>query len=87
MIWLDSVLVPNALPGKQIVQGSVDPSDPVGRRTYIPVARGAFVELVELGFRAPSSPGLFGNKDELLTEWRMRLDGRSAQVAAQRPDE
>ena len=56
LLWLDSVFVPNSLPGRQIVQGGVAPSDPAAHRAYLPVVRGSFVELVELGFRAPSSP-------------------------------
>ncbi len=85
--WLDSVFVPNALPGRQIVHGGFAPSDPAAHRAYLPVVRNAFVELVELGFRAPSSPGLFGNKDELLVEWRTKLGGDSTQIAAESPDE
>jgi len=87
LMWLDSVFVPNALPGRQIVHGGVDPADSGTHRAYLPVVRNGFVELVELGFRAPSSPGLFGNKDELLAEWRVRLNGDSALIAAESPDE
>lgn len=87
LMWLDSAFVPNALPGRQIVHGSRDPSDPAAHRAYLPVVRNAFVEFVELGFRAPSSPGLFGNKDELLAEWQTKLHGHSAQVTAQGSDE
>ena len=87
LMWLDSVFVPNALPGRQIVHGGLVPSDPAAHRAYLPVVRNEFVELVELWFRAPSSPGLFGNKDELLAEWQAKLGGESAQVAAERPDE
>ena len=53
-------------------------SDGAGRaanRAYVPVIRNEFVELIELGFRGSSHPGLFGGKDELLTEWRSRLEG------------
>ncbi len=87
LVWLDSVFVPNALPGRQIVHGGLVQSDPAAHRAYLPVVSGPFVELVELGFRAPSSPGLFGNKDELLAEWQTKLGRESAQIAAERPDE
>ena len=87
LVWLDSVFVPNALPGRQIVHGGLVQSDPAAHRAYLPVVRGPFVELVELGFRAPSSPGLFGNKDELLAEWQTKLGRESAPIAAERPDE
>lgn len=87
LMWLDAAFVPNGLPGRQIVHGSRDPSDPAAHRAYLPVVRNAFVEFVELGFRAPSSPGLFGNKDELLAEWQTKLRGHSAQGTAQGSDE
>ena len=87
LMWLDSVLAPKSLDGAGIVFGSLDASHAEANRMYLPVVRNNFVELVELGFRAPSSPGLFGNKDELLDEWRAKLGGRSPQVAAQGPDQ
>lgn len=86
-MWLDSVFVPNALAGRQIVHGGVSQSDPAAHRAYLPVVSDPFVKLVELGFRAPSSPGLFGNKDELLAEWQTKLNGESAPLAAQGSDE
>ncbi len=87
LVWLDSVFVPNALPGRQIVHGGLVQSDPAAHRAYLPVVSDPFVELVELGFRAPSNPGLFGNKDELLAEWQAKLGRDSAQLATERPDE
>ena len=42
-----------------------------------------FPRLAELNFVSPNGPGLFGNKDELLAEWRRKL----ALVPAQSPDE
>ena len=45
------------------------------------------VDLVELAFGAPSSPRLFGNKDELLAEWQTKTEGRLSQVAPQSTDE
>ncbi len=87
LVWLDSVFVPNALPGRQIVHGGVAQSDSGAHRAYLPVVSDTFVELVELGFRAPSTPGLFGNKDELLAEWRAKLGADSAQLAAEGSDE
>jgi len=39
----------------------------------LPAARNGFVELVELPFPGSASPALFGNRDDLLAEWRSRL--------------
>jgi len=87
LMWLDSVFAPMSLHGAGIVFGGLDASDPGANRMYLPEIRNGSIELVELGFRAPSSPGLFGNRKELLAEWRPRLEGRLAEVAAQGPDE
>jgi WD40 repeat protein len=69
--WVDSVLSPKPLNGARIVFGPSG-SD-TANRAYLPAARNGFIELVELGFPGSSTPGLFGNKEELLTEWRQRL--------------
>ena len=44
-------------------------------------------DLVELAFGAPSSPRLFGNKDELLVEWRAKIEGQLPLVPSQGADE
>ena len=67
--WIDSVLAPKPLPGGRIVFGSGDDA----RRAYLPAARNGIVELVELAFPGSSQPGLLGNREELLREWRTRL--------------
>ena len=46
---------------------------PLGGRVYLPVAGDGFVQLAELNFDARRGPGLFGNKSELLNEWRHRF--------------
>lgn len=69
--WLDSVISPKPLNGAQIVFGPAG-SD-TANRAYLPAARNGFVDLVELPFPGSSRPGLFGNRDELLQEWRARL--------------
>ena len=69
--WIDSVFSPKPLNGARIVFGPSG-SD-TANRAYLPAARNGFIELVELGFPGSSIPGLFGNRDELLTEWRQRL--------------
>ena len=75
--WVDSVFSPKALNGAGIVFGP-DGSD-TANRAYLPAARNGFVELVELPFPGAATPGLFGNKEELLSEWRTRL-GRPVQA-------
>ena len=50
---------------------------------FLPVAADGFPRLAELSFTSARGPGLFGNKDQLLDEWRRKL----AVVAAQSPDE
>jgi hypothetical protein len=69
--WVDSVFSPKPLNGARIVFG---PSgSETANRAYLPAARNGFIELVELGFPGSSIPGLFGNREELLIEWRKRL--------------
>ena len=69
--WVDSVFSPKPLNGARIVFGPSG-SD-TANQAYLPAARNGFVELVELGFQGSSQPGMFGNKEELLAEWRQRL--------------
>lgn len=67
--WIDGVFVPPPLQGARIVPGDGD----AARRAYLPAARNGVVELVELAFPGSSQPGLLGNYEELLGEWRVRL--------------
>ena len=69
--WIDSVFSPKPINGGKIVFGPSG-SD-TANRAYLPAARNDFIELVELDFPGSSNPGLFGNREELLTEWRKRL--------------
>ena len=69
--WVDSVFSPKPLNGARIVFGPSG-SD-TANRAYLPAAGNGFIELVELGFPGSSNPGLFGNREELLAEWRQRL--------------
>ena len=67
--WIDGVFAPTPLHGARIVFGTGD----AARRAYLPAARHGFVELVELAFPGSSQPGLLGNYEALLEEWRTRL--------------
>ena len=69
--WVDSVFSPKPLNGARIVFGPA--GSETANRAYLPAARNGFVELVELAFPGASNPGLFGNREELLAEWRVRL--------------
>ncbi len=69
LVWQDSAFGPTAIHGASVVSGGPNAAD----RSYVPAVRNGFVELVELGFRGSSGPGLFGSRDELLGKWRPRL--------------
>ena len=75
LVWQDSVFGPKAIHGAAVITGSSQGAAAAANRLYLPAARNGFVELVELGFRGSSNPGLFGSKDELLDEWLPRLRG------------
>jgi len=72
--WVDSVFSPKPLNGARIVFGPEGSN--AANRAYLPAARNGFIELVELGFPGAENPGLFGNREELLAEWRQRLGER-----------
>jgi WD40 repeat protein/subtilisin-like proprotein convertase family protein len=67
--WIDSAFAPMPLNGGRMVFGTGE----AARRAYLPAARNGVVELVELAFPGSSHPGLFGNREDLLHEWRARL--------------
>ena len=73
LTWMDALFVPRSLTGAGIVRGNGAPRSSAGSKIYLPVAMNGFVELVELSFNRPGTKGLFGNKDELLQEWRGRI--------------
>jgi len=83
--WTDSMLAPKAVPGARMVFGdpAADNTSVLGGHFYLPIAGDGRVRLAELNFAATGAPGLFGNKDQLIEEWRRKL----AIVAAQSPDE
>jgi len=85
LIWLDAILAPKALAHTRMVFGDPqrDEAAALGNRFYLPVAGDGFPRLAELNFIASQGSALFGNKDQLLDEWR----GKLAVVAAQSPDE
>jgi hypothetical protein len=48
-------------------------TNPLATRVFIPVSGDGLVQLTELSFDASRGAALFGNKEELLAEWRLRL--------------
>ncbi len=75
LIWLDAVLAPRPIHGSRMIFGDSNnqTANPLGNRVLIPVSSDGFVQLTELYFDASGGAALFGNKDELLAEWRLRL--------------
>ena len=75
LIWLDAILIPKALSNKRMVFGDpeLDEAAALGNRVFLPVAGDGFARLAELSFTASRGPGLFGNKDQLIDEWRRKL--------------
>ena len=76
LIWLDAIRSPKALAGSQMVfdHGAADGnSDPFGDRVILLTRNAGFPEVAELRFSHSAGPALFGNKDKLLADWRLRL--------------
>lgn len=87
LLWIDAMLAPKPPRGARMVFGDVtgDPAASRGARLYLPVAAQGSLRLAELSLGAGQGPGLFGNRTQLLEEWRRRL-GLSI-AATQSPDE
>ena len=66
LIWLDAIVSPKALPRAGMVVRN-------GGEVLVPVARADGIGLMQLRFPVSEGPGLFGNRDDLLAEWRERL--------------
>jgi WD40 repeat protein len=70
LIWLDAILAPRPANGGGIVASAPTSA---GNEIRMPVIRAASVVVERLRFDSSSTPGLFGNRDELIEEWRARL--------------
>ena len=71
---LDSIMVPDALTGSRMVFGpGDDPKSANAGEFFLPIARDGNVELALTRFETTDGPGLFGNRETLLSEWRQRL--------------
>lgn len=73
--WQDAVFAPPAIQGSRIVFSNPeqDPAAPLGNRLILPVSGDGYVRSSALSFDGVQGTALFGNKDDLLAEWRHRL--------------
>jgi len=73
--WQDAVFAPPAISGARIVFADPEqnPAAPSGNQLFLPVSGDGYVQLNALSFDGVQGAALFGNKDELLLEWRQRL--------------
>ena len=87
LTWDDAVLVPKPLAQARIVFGAAreDAALLWGSRLFLAVPGDGALRLEEIDFGAASATGLFGNREQLLEEWRDRLG--LAVVSPQRSDE
>ena len=70
LIWLDAIYGPRPSRGGRIVFGTEMTH---GNAFYVPVANATSVNLARLQFSSDDGPGLFGNMDELIDDWGVRL--------------
>jgi WD40 repeat protein len=70
LVWLDAVFGPRPAHGGGII---VSATTSAGNEIQLPVIRAGSVALEKLRFDASETPALFGNRDELIEEWRDKL--------------
>lgn len=70
LIWLDAILAPRPVQGGGIV---ISAATSAGNEIQLPVIRAGSVSLARLLFDSGGTPGLFGNHDVLIEEWRDKL--------------
>jgi WD40 repeat protein len=70
LIWLDAIFAPRPAHGGGIV---VSNATSAGNEIQLPIVRDGAITLARLRFDSSESPGLFGNRDELIREWREKL--------------
>ncbi|MEM7432442.1 MAG: AAA-like domain-containing protein [Pseudomonadota bacterium] len=75
LVWSDATFAPPGINAVPFVFGDSDAPDysPLGSRLLLPVTEAGVVKLNEVSFDASDSEPLFGNRDDLLNEWRNRL--------------
>ena len=70
LIWLDAIIGPRPAHGGSIIVSSATSA---GNEIQLPVNRAGTVTLAKLRFDSSEKPALFGNRDELIEEWRDKL--------------
>jgi WD40 repeat protein len=82
VIWNDAIFGPSPVHGTGIVS---KPNESGRTEVFMPVMRAGTVGVARLKFDLADGQGLFGNKDELIADWRARLGMPSLteQAAAQ----
>ena len=70
LIWLDAIFGPRPAHGGRIV---VSKATSAGNEIQLPVSRAGSITLAQLRFDSTETPALFGNRDELIAEWREKL--------------
>ena len=70
LIWLDAIFGPRPAHGGRII---VSEATSAGNEIQLPVVRAGSVTLETLRFDSSATPALFGNRDELIEEWRDKL--------------
>ena len=73
LVWSDAVLMPPPLKGAGLVRGNGTDSTQSRQAIFLPVANNGYLQLREVEFRGSSGVSLFGNRADLLQEWRARL--------------
>jgi WD40 repeat protein len=74
LVWADAVLMPPPLKGAVLVHGNGTDSTLSRQAVFLPVANNAYLQLREVEFRGSSGVSLFGSRNDLLQEWRARLN-------------
>ncbi len=82
LTWLDAALVPSATLDAEFVFGDPDSGSEaaLAERVFLPVVSTGRLQLLPLHFTRSMGPGLFGSREELLEEWRLRL-GRDGSMS------
>ncbi len=70
LIWLDAIFGPKPAHGGSII---ISTEESAGNEIYLPVTRVDGITLSRLLFDSGETPGLFGNPNELIQEWRGKL--------------
>ena len=75
LLWQDAMFAPQVTNGSRMAFGDIrsDSAAPLGNHVYVPVGVDGYVQVNKLAFDGGAGVALFGNKDELLDEWRLRL--------------